>query len=177
VKKGQQNKHIGGIKIRRARENDIPALLLVLNQAFNTLRNRGYPKKAIEAAIPSPSVIQQRLLSPKTVVFVAMNKDQIIGTVTGTAQFEYLHVRSLAVDPRFQRYGVGYRLMTKLENRAQIKNCNKLFVQTAWAMSEAINLYRRLKFELEGYHPKQFFGEDLLSFGKILEPLFHDKRL
>jgi ribosomal protein S18 acetylase RimI-like enzyme len=176
VEKIQQNKQITTIKIRNANQNDIFPIYVVLSRAFNALRNREYSKKAIEAAITPQSLIKRRLFLPKNVVLVATNEGQIIGTVTGTEQFEYFHVHSLAVDPRFQRCGVGYGLMTELEKRARKIGSNKLFVQTAWAMFEAINLYRRLEFELEGYHPRQFFGEDLLSFGKILKSLYHRKR-
>ncbi|MFX0168104.1 MAG: GNAT family N-acetyltransferase [Candidatus Hodarchaeota archaeon] len=77
-------------------------------------------------------------------------------------------IQSLAVDPRFQRRRVRYRLVKVLEKHAREFKCNKLFVQTAWAMFEAIKLYWRLGFSLEGYHSRQFLGEDLFSFGKIL---------
>lgn len=177
VKESPQSKQMTAIKVRSANENDIPAIHKVIRKGFKGLRRRGYPKKAIDAAIPSRRAIQQRLLLPKTVVFVASIDGQIIGTVTGNENFEHFHVQSLAVDPRFQGHGVGYSLMTELEKIARKFNCNKLFVQTAWAMFEAIKLYLQLGFELEGYHPRQFFGEVLLSFGKILKPSRNGNRV
>lgn len=177
VKESPQNKQMIAIKIRSANENDIHAIHMVISKGFKGLRKRGYSKKAIEAAIPSQSAIQQRLLLPNTVVFVAANEDQIIGTATGSEKFEHFHVQSLAVDPRFQGHGVGYSLMTELEKSARKFNCNKLFVQTAWAMFEAIKLYMKLEFELEGYHPRHFFGEVLMSFGKILKPSKNGNRV
>ena len=159
------------VYIRSANENDVYAIHSVIANGFNALRRRGYSTKAIKSAIASPKLIQQRLLLPESIVIVATRQDQIVGTVTGTKRYGHLHILSLAVDPRFQRRRVGYRLMKELEKRARQIKCNKLFVQTAWAMREAIKLYWRLGFKLEGYHPSQFWGEDLLSFGKILQPL------
>lgn len=164
----QFNKPLTKVKIRVANEDDIPRIQLIVRQGFNALQNRGYSTKAIEAAIPSQNSIHQRLHFPNTIVLVATYKGQIIGTVSGTDRFKHLHIQSLAVDPKFQKLGVGHRLVMELEKRGQKSNCNKLFVQTAWAMFEAINLYRRLAFKQEGYHPRQFFGEDLISFGKLL---------
>lgn len=169
VKESPQSKQMTAIEIRSANENDVHAIHKVISKGFKGLRRRGYSKKAIHAAIPNRSVIQQRLFLPKTVVFVAAIEGQIIGTVTGSEKFEHFHVQSLAVDPRFQGHRVGFSLMTELEKSARKFNCKKLFVQTAWAMFEAIKLYLQLGFELEGYHPRQFFGEVLLSFGKILK--------
>lgn len=177
VKESPQSKQMTAIRIRSANENDIPGIHMVISKGFWGLQRRGYSKKAIEAAIPSRSAIQQRLLLPKTVVFVAANEDQIIGTVTGSEKFEHFHVQSFAVDPRFQGHRVGYSLMTELEKSARQFNCKKLFVQTAWAMFEAIKLYLKLDFELEGYHPRHFFGEVLLSFGKILKPSKNGNRV
>jgi ribosomal protein S18 acetylase RimI-like enzyme len=156
------------VNIRNANQNDLDAIHQVLSKGFNALRNRGYSMKAIEAAISPPKLIQDRLGLSEIRVIVATSKDQVIGTVTGTKRFGHLHIQSLAVDPRFQRCKVGSRLIMKLEEEARQTNCRKLFAQTAWAMFEAIKLYWRLGFSLEGYHPGHFWGEDLLSFGKIL---------
>ena len=156
------------VNIRSATEDDIQAIYQVLRKGFSNLRHRGYSRKAIETAILPPNLIQHRLLAPEIKVMVATNRDQIIGTVSATECFGHLHIQSLAVNPRFHRCRVGSRLILELEKHARQTSCIKLFVQTAWAMFEAIRLYLRLGFNLEGYHSRHFWGEDLLSFGKIL---------
>jgi len=163
----QKNKE-SVVAIRRATEDDLFAIHEVLRKGFNTLHSRGYSTKAIETAILTPSLIRRRLLTPEIRIFVATEKNQIIGTATGTKQWGHLHIQSLAVDPKYQRRRVGSRLILELEKHAHQTDCNKLFAQTAWVMFESIKLYWRLGFELEGYHPGHFWGEDLLSFGKIL---------
>ena len=75
----------------------------------------------------------------------------------------------MAVDPASQRRGIAHSLMNRLEEIARRKNCYKLFLQTAWSMTEAITLYRKLGYEQEGYQRKHFYGEDFLMFGKMLE--------
>jgi transcriptional regulator GlxA family with amidase domain len=58
--------------------------------------------------------------------------------------------------------------MKDLEQVALDKECNKVWLQTAWSMSEAISLYEGLGYQQEGYQPRQFYGEDFIMFGKVL---------
>jgi ribosomal protein S18 acetylase RimI-like enzyme len=102
-------------------------------------------------------------------VLVAQVGGQIVGTATGLEEHEALHVCSLAVYPGNQGRGVARRLMEALEEVARRRGCHKLWLQTAWAMTEAIALYGRLGYRQEGYQPRQFYGEDFIIFGKVLE--------
>jgi ribosomal protein S18 acetylase RimI-like enzyme len=177
ISKGTIRKVAKGIliKIRNATNFDVPAIHSILKRGFAPLQARGYSQKAIDAAILSEEKIRKRLNTSKTYVLVAVKENQILGTVTGVENYQHLHVVSLVVDPKFQRCGIGYELMLELEKQARKNKCNKLFLQTALKMWEAIELYKRLGFALEGYHPCHFFGEDLLSFGKLLPSTCHQK--
>jgi ribosomal protein S18 acetylase RimI-like enzyme len=66
-----------------------------------------------------------------------------VGTATGIEEHESLHVCSVAVDPTFQGQGVARRLMERLEEIARERGCRKLFLQTAWVMTEALRECRR----------------------------------
>jgi quercetin dioxygenase-like cupin family protein/ribosomal protein S18 acetylase RimI-like enzyme len=154
--------------IRRAQPEDASAIHKVLKRAFKGLEGRNYSQRAIETAILDPQSIEARMAQEGSHVLVALIEDQIAGTAGGIEEHESLQVSSLAVDPAYQGRGIACRLMEELENLARELRCHKLFLQTAWSMTEAIALYRSMGYKQEGYQPKHFCGEDFLLFGKVL---------
>jgi quercetin dioxygenase-like cupin family protein/ribosomal protein S18 acetylase RimI-like enzyme len=157
------------VAIRRAQPNDVPAIHEVLKRAFKGLQGRGYSQRAIETAILDSQAIEARMAQEGIHVFVAVIEDQIAGTASGMEEHESLHVCSMAVDPAYQGHGIARSLMEELESLARQLRCNKVFLQTAWSMTEAIALYRSLGYRQEGYQPRHFHGEDFLLFGKVLD--------
>jgi ribosomal protein S18 acetylase RimI-like enzyme len=131
------------------------------------MRGRGYSHHALEVAILPPEDIRQRIHRGDHVLVAEMG-GTISGTATGIEEHETLHVCSVAVDPACWGQGIGRQLMRALEDIAGRQKCRKLWLQTAWSMTEAIGLYERVGFVQEGYQPCQFYGEDFLLFGKIL---------
>lgn len=158
----------GRVLIREARLEDVETIHEILTTAFWGLRDRGYSHRALEAAIVPPEEIARRI-GQGGCVLVAEADRLIVGTVTGLEEHEALHVCSLAVRPDWQGQEIARQLMEALENVARQRGCHKLWLQTAWAMTEAIALYERLGYRREGYQPRQFYGEDFVMFGKVLE--------
>ena len=156
------------ITVRRAGSDDAGSIHQVLNRAFRDLRGRDYELRAIEAAIISLEEINHRITCGDHVM-VAESDGVVVGTATGLEEHETLHVCSVAVDPAWQEHGIAQMLMEALEDIAQRQGCHKLWLQTAWVMTEAIALYERMGFQQEGYMPCQFYGEDFLVFGKVLK--------
>jgi len=157
-----------GIAIREARPADAKAIHDVLASAFLDMRGRGYPTRALETAVISPETIQERIRQGGHVLVVE-TEGQVVGTASGLEEHETLHVCSVAVDPDWQERGIARKLMEALEAYAKQMGCRKLWLHTAWAMTEAIQLYERLGYQREGYLPQHFYGEDFLAFGKVLK--------
>jgi ribosomal protein S18 acetylase RimI-like enzyme len=133
--------------VRRAQPKDAPAIHEVMKRAFKGLEGRGYPQRAIETAILSVEAIQGRIAQDGAHALVALTENPIAGTASGMGEHEGLHVCSVAVDPAYQGRGIACRLMEELENLARRSGCHKLFLQTAWSMTEAIMLYRNLGYQ------------------------------
>ena len=157
-----------GVTIREAQPADAQAIHDVLSCAFLNMQGRGYLTRALETAVISPETIQQRIRQGGHVL-VAEIERQVVGTASGLEEHETLHVCSVAVAPDWQDRGVAWELMEALETLAKQIGCRKLWLHTAWAMTEAIQLYERMGYEREGYLPQQFYGEDFIAFGKVLE--------
>lgn len=155
------------VTIRDAISTDAAAIRRVMQAAFSPLLLRGYPKRAIHRTISKTWRIRDRILSD-SVVLVAEIDDEVVGTVTGIEEHESMRVSSLGVHPLHQCYGIGTELLETLESIAIENGNRKMFLVTAWAMTEAIQLYRRLGYRKEGYLRWHYFGEDLIMFSKYL---------
>lgn len=156
------------IFIRKARPEDAPIIHEVLKNAFHGINIHGYSAQALNAAIIEPWKLRDRIVSSH-IVLVAEVDDLIVGTISGIKQDMSMKVESFAVDPQYQRRGIGMQLLEELENIARIHRCHKIFLFTAWSMMDAAQLYITLGYEKEGYLRKQFYGEDLVLFGKCLD--------
>jgi putative intracellular protease/amidase/ribosomal protein S18 acetylase RimI-like enzyme len=154
--------------VRRAGSDYAGSIHKVHNHAFRGLRGRDYEPRAIEAAVTSLDEINRRITRGEHIL-VAESDGKIVGTATGLEEHETLHVCSVAVNPAWQERGIAQMLMEILEEIAQRQRCHKLWLQTAWVMTEATALYERMGFQQEGYMPCQFYGEDFLVFGKVLK--------
>ncbi|KXH76109.1 MAG: hypothetical protein AM326_07730 [Candidatus Thorarchaeota archaeon SMTZ-45] len=154
-------------KIRKATLEDALAIYRVMQAAFYPLISRGYPKKAVDRTISKPWIIRDRILSASQVLIAEIGND-VVGTVTGFEEHESMRVSSFGVHPMYQCRGIGTELLETLESIA-IKNGNhKLFLVTAWVMTEAIQLYQSLGYRKEGFLRSHYYGEDLIIFSKYL---------
>lgn len=154
--------------VRKAELQDVDEVYKVLKRAFKRLEGRGYSSQAIKAAIVDNEGITKRLRSGWHVLVAELN-NEIIGTVSGFEEHGSMRVCSLAVHPAHQKCGVAHRLMKRLEVIGRRQGCPKLFLHTAWAMEEAIQLYESLGYVKEGYLRKHFYGEDFLVFSKLIK--------
>ncbi len=153
------------IKIGDATREDNQCIYRVLELAFHEMTDRNYSKIAINAAIKDTAEIEHRILSDH-IVLVAKVAERIVGTVSGCVEHMAMHMKSLAVIPSYRNKGIASQLIRELESRAITCGCNKVFVQTALVMFEAIRLYIKLGYRVEGHLNNHYYGEDLLFFGK-----------
>jgi len=154
------------ITIRRARSEDIEGIYNVVKLAFEDYRKIGYQEAAIQSAIISRSEIQRKI--NEEIMLVAEKDKQVVGTVTGTNEYETMHVKTLATHPSFQNSGVGTRLMEEIEKEAAKAECFKISLFTTPVMKSAIHLYKKRGYDREGVLKRQYHGLDLIAFGKIL---------
>jgi len=154
--------------VRKAELQDVDRIHEVLKRAFKGLEGRGYSSQAIEAAIVNSEEITKRMHLGGHVLVAELN-NEIVGTVSGFEEHGSMRVCSMAVHPAHQNCGFAHQLMERLEIIGHKKGCYKLFLHTAWAMEEAIQLYESLGYVKEGYLRKHFYGEDFLVFSKLIK--------
>jgi len=80
------------------------------------------------------------------------------------------HIVSVAVMPKYRRKGIGKALVTKAMENMRLYKAKKCFLEVRVANTAAVNLYRKLGFEvsrtIRGYYAD---GEDAHVMETILE--------
>lgn len=99
-------------------------------------------------------------------VFVAKEDDTFVGlAVVDEPYGGVCLLRWLAIDPHFQKKGIGRKLIQTWINYAKEKGCHKIEVA---AQPEAKGFYEKMELNLEGKRDKSYFGIDQYIFGKVI---------
>ena len=82
-------------------------------------------------------------LMKSSVFLVAIQDGQIVGTVQTQQNGTSGYFGMLAVDPRFQRRGIGVALREAVENHCRESGCKELTLTTASVRPELVQYYAR----------------------------------
>ena len=105
---------------------------------------------------------------PGTIALKAVQHDRIIGFIAGDPRRQEGHtiIVTLAVDPDYQRRGLGERLMREVETRSALPRL-QLMVRTS--NLPALHLYRKLDYAIVETWPRYYEdGEDAYVMEKNL---------
>jgi ribosomal protein S18 acetylase RimI-like enzyme len=102
--------------------------------------------------------IRKKLEVDRDLFFVATMDERVVGTVMGGYDGHRGWIYSVAVDPEYQRYGIGSALLRHVEAALLQRGCLKINLQVRSTNTEVIAFYERLGFEVE----------EIVSMGKRL---------
>jgi GNAT superfamily N-acetyltransferase len=126
-------------EIRRALSPDAKEISRVIVRALHETNGPDYPAHVITAVAEnfSPERVTEKLAN--RIAYVAI----VDGAVVGTASLDDRVIRSVYVDPTYQRKGIGTRLMDVLEDLAREQGVSTLSVPSSIT---AERFYRKLGF-------------------------------
>jgi ribosomal protein S18 acetylase RimI-like enzyme len=154
-------------QIRRATLEDSEAISSLLLEAFLSVKSQ-YTKGAFEYTTPPPDVIRGRF--DEGPIWVAVDGELIIGTVSGLPEPDRYYIRSMAVKPEAQSRGVGQRLLETLEIFAKESGFTTLYLYTTLSLHGAKRLYERNGFRtIRESPPEEFFGTAGIEMEKYLD--------
>ena len=107
---------------------------------------------------------------PGLITLKAIQDDRIVGFIAGDPRRHEGHtiIVTIAVDPDYQRRGIGERLMREVEARSALPRL-QLMVRTS--NLPALHLYRKLNYAIVETWPRYYEdGEDAYVMEKILTP-------
>jgi ribosomal protein S18 acetylase RimI-like enzyme len=142
------------------------SIALVLHQSFLEYQVF-YTAEGLAATTPGAEQIQQRMKEGP--VWVALQLDSVVGTVSVVAKDDGLYIRSMAVLPSARRLGIGWALLTEVESFAGVAGHRRLFLSTTPFLDTAIRLYEGFGFRRSDEGPHELFGTPLFTMVKNLE--------
>jgi GNAT superfamily N-acetyltransferase len=119
----------------------------------------------------SPSDIARKISSGEKIYLVAIYKKKIIGSCYLDMQFSSLNcirLGNMFVAKKFRSRGAGLKLVNKAIDYARSVGIKKVWFWTQHELKDAIRLYEKCGFVLEGIQKKQFCDKDALVYGKVI---------
>src|SRR5262249_29589387 len=144
------------LTIRLSTSEDAEAIAEVLRAAFTPFRD-GCTEGSFKAVTPAIEEIVGRY--GEGPIWVALNGDKVVGTVSTVPEPDWLYSRSMAVVPELQGSGVGFGLIDTVEQYAVENGFDRLFLYTSDFLKGALQFYERCGF-VRGRKtdPEEWFG-------------------
>jgi len=129
--------------IRPANISDVKNIHHILSEAFKPYKEF-YTKEAYNVTVISTDKIIKRIKNPDFYVIVALIEDKIVGTTTiYIKNHNHMHIITMAVDPKYQKKGIGYNLLSYIHNIAREKKFQQISLESYKPLKKAIALYEK----------------------------------
>jgi GNAT superfamily N-acetyltransferase len=152
------------VQIRRAKQRDAAEIESLIRESFRE-HEPAYTLEAFDLATPREREIEKRIR--EWAVWVAVDANVIVGTISAHSEGSALHIRSMAVHPRMRGQGIGKLLLARVEDFAFGDGYKRLLLNTTPFMNSAIRLYERFGFAFTGTE-QNWFGTRLRTMTKQL---------
>ncbi|MGB7068835.1 MAG: GNAT family N-acetyltransferase [Pyrinomonadaceae bacterium] len=160
-------KNASELKIRLATPEDSASIAVVLFEAFSAFREH-YTPEAFEVVTPSAEVIAGRF--DEGPIWVAEIEGRVVGTVSLTTEPEGLYIRSMAVQPAAQGFGIGHKLLDALNDHVSTSEIERMFLYTTYFVPGAKELYEKHGFKrVRDTTADEWYGTAGLEMDKYLE--------
>ncbi len=104
--------------------------------------------------------VTQQIRCPDTVVLTACSRDHVVGFAIMRFLEESAHLNLLAVDVRYQRLGIGRRLIEWLEKSARVAGTFIISLEVRITNERARTFYRRLGYTELARIPRYYSGRE-----------------
>jgi ribosomal protein S18 acetylase RimI-like enzyme len=147
------------VTVRRASLADVPALYLVVHEAYLLYVPR-------IGRMPAPMTADYSAAVRSGQAWVALADGEIAGLIVLVGYQGYLLIENIAVLPSAQRRGIGARLLTLAEDEARAHGLGEIRLYTNEGMTENLAYYPRRGYvethraEEEGFR-RVFFSKQL----------------
>ena len=157
--------NLSNISIQRATLNDLPTIASLMHEAFVEYKS-AYTDEAFAATTPTSHELVQRIAEGP--IWVAVDDDALLGTVSVVARAEEVYIRGMAVGPQARGRQLGKLLLKTVEDFALAHGHKRLVLSTTPFLTRAIRLYERSGFRRTADAPHDLFGTPLFTMVKVI---------
>ncbi len=153
-----QNDAVPSIEIVRATWRDVRALVKLDQRCFKPIDAYAWYE------------FLNLCVWPGVIALKAIDGDRIVGFIAGDLRRQEGHtiIVTIAVDPDYQRRGIGERLMREVETRS-LRSVPRLQLMVRKSNLPALHLYRKLNYTIVETWPRYYEdGEDAYVMEKTL---------
>src|SRR5258708_1107473 len=144
------------LEIRQAQPEESETISRILRESFGRFQS-DYTPEAMQAVTPTPAEVE--LGFDEGPIWVAVDEDEIVGSVSVVPETDWLYIRSMAVVPKAQGLGIGSKMLQEAECYAADNGFDKLFLYTTYFSASAIKLYEKNGFyKVRAPTAKECFG-------------------
>lgn len=154
------------MRIQLATRSEASAIADVILQSFLEYKS-SYTDEAFTATCPSSTEVENRLAEGP--VWIAVENEIVVGTVSGVPDGTRVLIRSMAVLPSRRGQGIGEALLRQVEDYSYENGCRHLFLSTTFFLTSAIRLYERFGFRTSDEGPRDRFGTPIFTMVKHLK--------
>ena len=154
------------IHIRRAAADDAWSIESVLHASFVEYES-SYTAEAFAATTPTYEQIQHRMSEGP--LWVALQGEAIVGTVSAVPKSEAVNIRGMAILRTARGQRIGTLLLEQVEEYASGHGYKRLYLSTTPFLTRAIRLYERCGFQRSDEGPHDLFGTPLFTMVKTLK--------
>ena|SRR2546421_533653 len=153
------------VHIQRATADDALSIASVLHASFVEYES-SYTAEAFAATTPTREQVQHRM--GEGPMWVALQGETIVGTVSVVPKSDTAYIRGMAILPTARGQRIGTLLLEQVEAYASGHGYRRLFLSTTPFLTRAIRLYEHCGFQRsdEGLH--DFFDTPLFTMVKAL---------
>jgi len=153
------------MQIRTAIYDDAAAIASTLQRAFLEFEPL-YTPEAFATTVSTAEQIRFRM--DEGPIWVALQDDMVVGTVSVAPKGDALYIRGMAVDPAARGGGIGRELLNRIEEYATERGFKRPYLSTTPFLDGAIRLYEICGFVRNDDGPDNLFGTPLFTMEKQL---------
>jgi ribosomal protein S18 acetylase RimI-like enzyme len=158
----------GNTEVRQAGIRDTAVIRSILLRSFREFRSY-YTPVGFAATVPRRRQIAARLHEGP--IWIALQRERPVGTISVVEYCEELYIRGLAVAPEARGQGIGRLLLGVGENYAREGGLRSLRLRTASFLTAAVRTYERLGYQRLGHGLDDYHGVPVFTMVKpIMDP-------
>ena len=139
-----------------------------MHESFVEYRS-SYTDEGFAATTPTSEQLLKRMKEGP--IWVALNDDVLVGTVSIVPRKDELYIRGMAVLPQARGLRLGELLLKTVEDYAVENNYKRLVLSSTPFLTRALRLYERWGFQRTAEPPHDLFGTPLITMRKELVAL------
>jgi ribosomal protein S18 acetylase RimI-like enzyme len=156
----------GGVTIRTARRDELPAIVAVIHASFEEYRGRLNPEASASRLTPA----DLEVFLPDGLIALAEQGGRIVGCITARQKPGHVYLGRLAVLKEHRRSGIAAALIARVEDFARERAATEIRLEVRIALTSNHRLFQSCGFREIAQHAHPGFDHPTyLEMAKTLD--------